>query len=167
MMRDDEMYNANVGVFFDAPSANHEDYYSFELLKHIIGDFEIQKHAEHLNDMSKQYNATHGVLGDLPDVTRQICHYKAYSDCGLFGSYLFGNEIFVRQMNWVGLAAPVFYSELIGEQEVVRGRNSLWNELMKEKNAVEYNKEIGNQILLNGRRITRSEIAKRVSYADN
>jgi len=115
MMRDDEMYNVNVGVFFDAPSVNHEDYYNFELLRHIIGDYDIQKNAEHLNDMSKQYNATHGLLGDLPDVTRQKCHYKAYSDCGIFGSYLFGNEVFVRQMNWTGLAAPVFYADHIGE----------------------------------------------------
>lgn len=96
MMRDDEMYNANVGVFFDAPSVNHEDYYSFELLRHMIGDYDIQKNAEHLNDTQKQYNATQGVLGELPDVTKQTCHYKAYSDCGIFGSYLFGNEVFVR-----------------------------------------------------------------------
>lgn len=58
MMRDDEMYNANVGVFYDAPGVNDEDYYSFQLLKHIIGDYDIQKNAEHLNDTQKQYNAT-------------------------------------------------------------------------------------------------------------
>ena len=29
MMRDDEMYNANVGVFFDAPGVNDPDYYTF------------------------------------------------------------------------------------------------------------------------------------------
>ena len=98
-MRDDEMYNVNVGVFYDAPGVNHEDYYSFQLLKHMIGDYDIQKNAEHLNDTQKQYNATQAVLGELPDVTRQTCKYFAYSDCGLWGSYLFGNESFVRQMN--------------------------------------------------------------------
>ena len=30
-VRDDEMYNANVAVFYDAPSVNDEDYYSFRL----------------------------------------------------------------------------------------------------------------------------------------
>ena len=45
MMRDDEMYNANVGVFFDAPSVNHEDYYSFLVLRHMIGDYDIQKNG--------------------------------------------------------------------------------------------------------------------------
>ena len=147
MMRDDEMYNANIGVFFDAPHVNHEDYYSFRVLRHMIGDYDITKNAEHLNDMQKQYNATHSALGDLPDVTRQACHYKAYSDCAIFGSYLFGNEVFTRQMNWVGLAAPVFYGEFVNEVEVVRGRNAFWNELMVEKSPMEANKEIGVQIL--------------------
>lgn len=132
MMRDDEMYNANIGVFFDAPGVNHEDYYQFELLKHMIGDYEIEKHAEHLNDVGKQYNATHSLLGDLPDVTKQSSHYFAYSDCGIWGSYLFGNEVFVRQMNWVGLAAPIHYGEYVTEAEVVRARNNMWNGLMKE-----------------------------------
>ena len=58
MMRDDEMYNANVGVFYDAPGVNDEDYYSFQLMRHIIGDYDIQRNAEHLNDTQKQYNAT-------------------------------------------------------------------------------------------------------------
>ena len=166
MMRDDEMYNANVGVFYDAPSVNHEDYYSFQLLKYMIGDYDIQKNAEHLNDTAKQYNATHQLLGELVDVTRQRANYFAYSDCGLWGSYLFGNEIFVRQMNWVGLAAPTFYSDYVTEVEVVRARNALWNDLMREKNPEEQNTEIGRQLLQVGRRVTRSEIAKRVSHAD-
>ena len=28
-IRDDEMYNSNVGVFYDAPSVKHPDYYAF------------------------------------------------------------------------------------------------------------------------------------------
>lgn len=165
-MRDDEMYNANVGVFYDAPGVKHEDYYSFLLLKHMIGNYDISYHAAHLNSMNKQYNATHNLLGDLVDVTKQNCHYFAYSDCGLWGSYLFGNEVFVRQMNWVGLAAPTFYSDFVSEVEVVRARNDLWNDLMKENSPQEANVEIGRQILQVGRRVTRSEIAKRMSHMD-
>jgi len=41
MIRDDEMYNANVGVFYDAPSIKHEDYYGFLLLKHMFGEYRI------------------------------------------------------------------------------------------------------------------------------
>ena len=66
-------------------------------------------------------------------MTRQTCKYFAYSDCGLWGSYLFGNEIFVRQMNWVGLAAPSFYASFVSEVEVVRARNALWNKLMRQQ----------------------------------
>ena len=166
MMRDDEMYNANVGVFYDAPSVNHEDYYSFQLLRHMIGDYDIQKNAEHLNDTQKQYNATQSVLGELPDVTLQKCKYYAYSDCAIWGSYIFGNEIFVRQMNWIGIAAPTFYGDFVNEVEVVRGRNAFWNELMSEKSTCESNQEIGKQMIQTGRRVTRSEIAKRISHLD-
>jgi len=97
------MVNSNVGIFYDAPSAKHEDYYAFLLLKHIIGHYRINEHAEHLNDAYKQYNAMHALLGYLPDVTRSDCHYHAYSDCGLWGNYFFGNEVFTRQMNFCGV----------------------------------------------------------------
>ena len=35
-MRDDEMVNSNVGVFYDAPGLKDDDYTSFLLLKHMI-----------------------------------------------------------------------------------------------------------------------------------
>ena len=166
MMRDDEMYNANVGVFYDAPGYKHEDYYSFMLLKHMIGDYEIQRNSSHLNSMSKQYNATHVLLGDLVDVTKQDCHYFAYSDCGIFGNYFFGNEVFTRQMNYCGVNLPTFYSDYVNEVEVIRARNAMWNGLMKQTSPQEANEEIGKQMLTIGRRVTRSEIAKRVSHMD-
>ena len=53
MIRDDEMVNSNVGVFYDAPSYKDEDYYSFLLLKHMFGSYRIDKNAEHLNDVKK------------------------------------------------------------------------------------------------------------------
>jgi predicted Zn-dependent peptidase len=95
-VRDDEMVNSNVGVFYDAPSIKDPDYYSFLLLKHMFGDYRIDKHAEHLNDVKKQYNSMHALLGDLPDVTKAESLYYAYSDCGIFGNYFFGNEVFTR-----------------------------------------------------------------------
>ena len=39
--RDDEMINSNVGVFYDAPTATHPDYWSFQLLTRIFGEYEI------------------------------------------------------------------------------------------------------------------------------
>ena len=95
-MRDDEMYNSNVGIFYDAPTYKHPDFYGFLLLQHMFGSYRLDKNAEHLNDVRKQYNAMHMLLGELVDVTRADCSYLPYSDCGIFGNYFFGNEVFTR-----------------------------------------------------------------------
>jgi len=163
MIRDDEMYNSNIGVFYDAPSIKHQDYYSFLLLKHMFGSYRIDKNAEHLNDVKKQYNSMHALLGDLPDVTMANSHYFAYSDCGIFGNYFFGNEVFTRQMNYCGVCLPTIYSHYLSDVEVVRGRMHLYNSLLDNSDK---NGEIGSQILSVGRRINRSEIAARVSQLD-
>jgi len=63
MIRDDEMYNSNIGVFYDAPSARDEDYYAFLLLQNMFGEYRIDRHAEHLNDVHKQYNSLHALIG--------------------------------------------------------------------------------------------------------
>jgi processing peptidase subunit beta len=70
MVRDDEMVNSNVGVFYDAPGWKHKDYYGFLLLQRIFGSYSIDQNGEHLNDVAKQYNALHTMIGDLPDVTK-------------------------------------------------------------------------------------------------
>ncbi len=166
MIRDDEMYNSNVGVFYDAPSAKHADYYSFLLLKHMFGSYRIDKNAEHLNDVKKQYNSMHSLLGDLVDVTMAESHYFAYSDSGLFGNYFFGNEVFTRQMNYCGVCLPTIYSHYINDVEVIRGRNHLYNHLLTHQGTQQLNKEIGAQVLSLGRRLSRSEIASRVAHID-
>ena len=43
MIRDDEMLNSSVGVFYDAPGWKHEDFYSFLLLQRMIGNYEINQ----------------------------------------------------------------------------------------------------------------------------
>ena len=166
-LRDDEMVNSNVAVFYDAPSVKHEDYYSFLLLKHIMGKYRIDQHAEHLNDVHKQYNALHTQLGNLPDVTRADCFYFAYSDAGLWGNYFYGNEVFTRQMNYCGVSMPTTYAHYMTEVEVVRGRNHLYNTLMNNETKRGVNEEIGQNILQLGRRLPRSEIAARVASIDN
>lgn len=166
-IRDDEMYNSNVGIFYDAPSIKHEDYYAFLLLKHLFGSYRIDENAGHLNDVHKQYNSMHSMLGDLPDVTRANSHYFAYSDCGIFGNYFFGNEVFTRQMNYCGVCLPTIYGHYINDVEVIRGRNHLYNELLTTETPASINADIGQNMLLLGRRLPRSEIAKRVSHIDN
>lgn len=167
MMRDDEMVNSNVAVFYDAPGVKHEDYYSFLLLKNMFGSYRIDKNAEHLNDVSKQYCSMHSLLGNLVDVTRADCHYFAYSDTGLFGNYFFGNEVFTRQMNYCGVCLPTIYAHYLNDVEVIRGRNFIYNSLLNTETPESINHEIGQNILQLGRRLTRTEIAKRVSNIDN
>lgn len=163
-IRDDEMVNTNVGVFYDAPTFSHPDYHGFLLLKHMFGNFDIQRNAEHLNDVKKQYNSMHSLLGDLPDVTMAQSHYFTYSDTAIFGNYFFGNEIFTRQMNYCGVCLPTIYSHYLNEVEVIRGRNNLYNTLMlNSEDQSASNSEIGTQMLQQGRRVPRSETAKRVA----
>ena len=141
------MVNSNVGVFYDAPGINDPDYYSFLLMKNIFGQYRVDKNAEHLNDVKKQYNSMHALLGDLVDVTKADSEYYAYSDCGIFGNYFFGNEVFTRQMNYCGVCLPTIYSHYLNDVEIFRGRNSLYNKLMNNESTEDIANEIGNQIL--------------------
>ena len=166
-VRDDEMVNSNVAVFYDAPSIKHPDYYSFLLLKHMFGNYRVDKNAEHLNDVKKQYNSMHALLGDLPDVTRQESLYYAYSDAGIWGNYFYGNEVFTRQMNYCGVCLPTIYSHYLNDVEVFRGRNNLYNSLLNAEAPSQIVREIGPQVLYLGRRVPRSEVAKRVAHLDN
>jgi predicted Zn-dependent peptidase len=38
-VRDDEMINSSIGVFYDAPSWSHKDFYSFLLLQRVFGNY--------------------------------------------------------------------------------------------------------------------------------
>lgn len=165
-MRDDEMINSNVGIFYDAPSAKDEDFYAFKVLQHMFGSYRIDQNAEHLNDVLKQYNSMHALVGNLPDVTRADSHYFAYSDCGMFGNYFFGNEVFTRQMNYCGVCLPTIYSHYLNEVEVIRGRNNMYNKMMNNETVEGINREIGSNFLLYDRRVTRTEVANRIANVD-
>jgi hypothetical protein len=167
MIRDDEMYNSNVGIFYDAPSVKDEDFYAFKLLQNMFGSYNIQDNAEHLNDVHKQYNSMHALLGNLPDVTKAESKYFAYSDCGIFGNYFFGNEVFTRQMNYCGVCLPTIYSHYLNDVECIRGRNRIYNDLLNTETVQSVNEEIGQNFLLQGRRVTRTEVASRVAHIDN
>lgn len=147
MIRDDEMINSNIGVFYDAPGAKDEDFYAFTLMKNMFGNYRIDQHAEHLNDVHKQYNSMHSLLGNLPDVTRADSHYFAYSDCGLFGNYFFGNEVFTRQMNYCGTCLPTVWAHYLNDVEVIRGRNAMYNQLLKAETPASVNHEIGQNMM--------------------
>lgn len=67
--------------------------------KRIIGEFRVDKYTgAHLNTAKLQYNTFHEDLGDYPDIVLHKPLYFAYSDVGLFGNFLFGNEIWSKQL---------------------------------------------------------------------
>jgi hypothetical protein len=67
--------------------------------KRVIGEYRVDKHTgAHLNTPKLQYNSFHTDLGGYPDIILHKPYYFAYSDVGLFVNFLFGNEIWNRQL---------------------------------------------------------------------
>ena len=137
------MVNSNVGIFFDAPSWHHKDYYAFLLFQRYWGSFKYDENGTHLNNVGKSYNALHTQLAALPDVSKSEAVYSAYSDCGIIGNYFYGNEMFTRQMNWLGLCTPPMMAQYTNLVEVYRGRNKLFNELLQMQSVSEVMQQIG------------------------
>ena len=108
-----------------------------------------------------------GWCGALPDVQRGLGIYSPYRDCGLFGTFLHGNEVFTRQMTYTGLFIPPSYGRFINQVEIFRARARLYHELLSIQSPSDVLQMIGPQILYLGRRVHRSEIAKRVAHLDN
>ena len=97
--RDDELPNTTTAAAFVVPGRNHPDFFALNYFKRIIGDYRVDKHTgTHLNSAKLQYNSFHTDLGDFSDIIVQKPFFFAYSDVGLFGNFLFGNEIWNRQL---------------------------------------------------------------------
>jgi processing peptidase subunit beta len=98
-MADDELSNLNVAAFLKAPAYAHPDSTLMRIIVELLGEYQADKHtATNLNDSSLQYNSFHSHLGDMTDIALHKCFYFAYSDAGLLGSYLLGNEVFGSSM---------------------------------------------------------------------
>jgi len=167
-LRDDEMVNVNVGVFFEAPSWTHPDYYAMLLFQRILGEYTQDKYTgAHLNLPDQQYNTIHTHLGSLPDISIHKCIYAPYSDTGLFGSYIHGNEVHSYQMLYMSQLILTEYASYLNQVEVFRARNKLYNELLQLETGNDISQNLGNQILYLNRKVPRSEIAKRSSSFDN
>ena len=97
--RDDEIPNTSVGAAFVAPSWNDPDFFAMHYFTKLIGEYRVDKYTgAHLNSAHLQYNTFHNALGSYPDIIIQKPFYIPYSDTGLMGNFIFGNEIFNREM---------------------------------------------------------------------
>jgi len=53
-MRDDEMVNANFGVFFDAPTWKDPEFFAMHYLQALMGEYRADKYTgAHLNHPSR------------------------------------------------------------------------------------------------------------------
>lgn len=63
-MRDDEMANVNVGVFFNAPKFTDPDFIGMWVFQKIVGEYRADKFTgAYLNSADRQYNQIHAELG--------------------------------------------------------------------------------------------------------
>jgi hypothetical protein len=54
-MRDDEMANVNLGVFFKAPTWKDPEYFALKLIQYLLGEYQANKYTgAHLNTSSKR-----------------------------------------------------------------------------------------------------------------
>ena len=102
-MADDEMSNLNVAAFMKAPAYSHPDSIMMRILVELMGEYRADKHtAINLNDAALQYNSWHTKLGDMTDIAMTNTMYFGYSDTGLLGTYLLGNEVLGSAMIFAG-----------------------------------------------------------------
>lgn len=97
--RDDEMLNTCFSVAFEAPTWSDPDFFAMNYFMRIIGDYRCDKFTgKHLNSSHLQYNSFHTWLGSYPDIILHKPFYHVYSDVALFGNFIYGNEIFTKEM---------------------------------------------------------------------
>ena len=165
MIRDDDVDLAHCGVFYFAPSWASEDFYAFQILKRIMGDYRPPRDSI-INHPHLQYNYLHKWFGEMEDFGEHDSYYLPYSDVGLFGHY-------ASTLDFSGFFAPHAClkatrktTNYVFESEKFRARNRYYNDLLNQNDLMEQGNEIANQLQYANRRIPRSEVAKRVSVAD-
>lgn len=139
--RDDELPNTTTAAAFVVPGRSHPDFFALNYFKRLIGEYRIDKHTgAHLNTPKLQYNSFHTDLGNYADIVLQKPFYFSYSDVGLFGNWLFGNEVWNKQLLLLSQNKMSEYASYViiffilrfkllkfSEQEILTGTN-FWRE---------------------------------------
>jgi len=163
MHRDDEMDNACVGIFYNAPSWKHQDYYSFLLLERLFGTYTAESNMDQLKDIEMQNNSLHAFLAKYPEIQKQQAIYSPYEDCGLFGNYFIGSETVAKQMNYAGLFFPTKFANHIDEFELERAKQKLYMDLANIESTADVMQSLGQQALYMNRPVPRAEVAARIA----
>jgi len=164
-IRDDDIELVHMGLFYQAPSWNHEDFFAFQMLKRLHGEWIPERDAI-INHPELQYNHIHKGLGDIEDFPGYEAIYMPFSDVGVFGHSFMSLDMSAFIPPIECLKSTRYYTGLIMESELYRARNRYYNDLMNNVLLNGWSSEIANQLMYAKRRIPRSEIAKRVSNLD-
>eukprot|EP00359_Climacostomum_virens_P004553 CAMPEP_0204901332 /NCGR_PEP_ID=MMETSP1397-20131031/3027_1 /ASSEMBLY_ACC=CAM_ASM_000891 /TAXON_ID=49980 /ORGANISM="Climacostomum Climacostomum virens, Strain Stock W-24" /LENGTH=500 /DNA_ID=CAMNT_0052069689 /DNA_START=927 /DNA_END=2429 /DNA_ORIENTATION=- len=164
-IRDDDVDMTHVGVGVLAPGWNDEDFYAFQLLQRLIGEY-VPERDSVINHPHLQYNFIHKFFGEMEDFGGHVSRYFPLSDLGLFTNYAFGMDMGSVWMPRSILNAQKRYTNIVMESEMYRARNRLYNALLTTETRQSVAHEIGHQQLFAQRRIPRSETAKRISVMD-
>jgi processing peptidase subunit beta len=108
------MLNSAFAIAFEAPSWNDPDFFAMQYFKRIIGEYRCDKFTgEHLNSAHLQYNSFHTYLGNYPDMILHQPFYFPYSDTGLFGNFIYGNEMYTPEMSVVTQNQMSIYAQYV------------------------------------------------------
>lgn len=166
IIRDDDVDLAHCGVFYFAPGWNSEDYYAFQVLQRIMGDYRPARDSI-INHPHLQYNYLHTWFGEMEDFGEHDSYYLPYSDVGLFGHYCSTLDLSGFFAPQSVLKATRRATNYVMESEKYRARNRYYNDLLNlNQNPLSQGSEIASELIYAKRRIPRSEVAKRVSIAN-
>lgn len=118
-----------MGIFYEAPSWKHEDYWAFLILQRIMGDY-VPSRDSIINHPHLQYNHLHTYLGEIEDLGKHECLYVPYKDTGLFGHYASSTDMSAFWAPAGCLKATRRATSYVMDCELFRARNKLYHELM-------------------------------------
>ena len=154
----------NVGVFFDAATWKDQDYYAFLILQRLIGDKPQHELEAKIFMTDASTNIFQNKLAAYNNILFQQSLYTPYMDCGLFGTFFYGDVASFEDM--MDLTKWIFEKYAKGEitdVELDRAKNKLFIEILQHETGNDLSQAYGNQLLYLKRRVHRSEIAKRIA----
>lgn len=165
-IRDDDVDLAHCGVFYRAPGWKDEDSFAFVMLKRLMGDY-VPERDMRINHPQLQYNHLHNYLGEMEDICAHETPYYLYSDTGLIGGYCSTLDVSAFLTPIAILKSMRKLTSWVSDAELYRARNKCYNVLLNGESPQDTSAEISMQHLQAGRRIHRSETAKRISVLDS
>jgi hypothetical protein len=95
-----------------------------------MGDYDPKRDSI-INHPHLQYNHLHKFLGEMEDICTHESLYIPYRDCGLFGHFASTIDVSAFLPPVACLKATNRATKFISDAELYRGRNKLYDDLLK------------------------------------